>query len=92
MDQNNTITDWHGIDRVVDQIGGIGRSFSERVHKVGLWVMVLLLAGFVTGVWGSRVYYERKVSETVQLKRFLFKNMIYEVKQIEINELTAHHR
>lgn len=67
-------------------------ALSEKVHKAGLWVIILLLIGASFGVWGSRAYYDHKVSEAVTLKRFLYQNGVYEIRQIELDPTVATHK
>ncbi len=43
--------------------------------------VIVLLLGAVIGVGGSRVYYERRLEESIKLQRFVHKNVVYEIRE-----------
>jgi hypothetical protein len=42
----------------------------------------VLILGAIIGVVGSKAYYERSLEEAIRLQRFVHKNVMYEIREV----------
>ena len=55
-----------------------------RAPKLGFWdkIAIVLILGAIIGVVGSKAYYERSLEEAIRLQRFIHKNVMYEIREV----------
>jgi hypothetical protein len=51
-----------------------------RIHKIGFWLLIVLMIGIVIGSYGMHCYQKLQMSQAVQLKAFVFNNQVYVVE------------
>lgn len=54
---------------------------SSKLYKLGFWLIILIMTGFIFGIWASEVRFQQRFDETIKLKGMLYKGKIYDITE-----------
>lgn len=51
----------------------------QKLNKVGFWVLIVLLIGVLLGSFGSRIYFNTIIKDSITMGRFIYNGKVYDI-------------
>jgi len=69
------------IDNFKERFSNFAHEFYKNAQRIGFWILIILMVGFLSGVYTSRFYMSYRIEEAIQLEGFVYKSSVYTIKE-----------